>query len=84
MAPPEVKTRNAIKGHNLDELSLEDIQHYVTSLSQYHKIFLHRTLAHWRNSTGTRPCHLCAFFCLNIEPTPASPLEVLAQAVLSY
>ena len=39
------------KGHELDELTKDDIDIYVASLSQYHKIFLHRTLAHWRNIT---------------------------------
>jgi hypothetical protein len=55
MAPPDMRPRPALKGHDLDELSMEQIQHYVTSLSQYHKIFLHRTLAHWRNLTGVYP-----------------------------
>jgi hypothetical protein len=55
MAPPDMRPRPALKGHDLDELSMEQIQHYVMSLSQYHKIFLHRTLAHWRNLTGVYP-----------------------------
>ena len=42
--------KDTIKGKK--NMEVEDIMGYINGLSQQHKIFLHRTLATWRNLTG--------------------------------